>query len=476
MAPSTKIIPVVMCGGAGTRLWPVSRDSMPKQFISLFGKESTFQRTMLLLSDAVLFDRAIAVTNAEYRFTVQDQLQQIGIEADIVLEPVRRDSGPAVATAVELALARDPEAIVGVFAADHVVQDGQRFVETCARAMRFASEDRIVTIGIPPTGPATGYGYIKPGAALGANGSSVARQVEAFVEKPDVARAAQYLLDGYLWNSGNFIFKARTMAEELGKFAPDVARPVAEAVAAAERDLGFLRLDAQRFARAKAISIDYAVMEKTDRAAVVVGDFGWSDVGGWAAVWELSEKDPDGNAIQGRGYVLDGKDNLIHSEDGLVAVIGLDGIAVISTRDATLVVPRADADKVKEMVSLISRQGNAEAGQHPEVHRPWGKYLSIDVGNRHQVKRITVKPGGLLSLQKHFHRAEHWVVVRGTAEVTRNHEIIMVHENESIYLPIGAVHRMANPGKIALELIEVQVGSYLGEDDIVRLEDMYQRI
>lgn len=465
-----------MCGGAGTRLWPVSRDSMPKQFIPLFGKQSTFQRTMQLLNQVDAFNKAIVITNAEYRFTVQDQLLQIGVDADIVLEPVRRDSAPAVATAVALALARDPEAIVGVFAADHVIQDGRRFVETCGRAARAAVGDRIVTIGIPPTGPATGYGYIRPGDDIGAASGADARRVDAFVEKPDATRAAQYLLDGYLWNSGNFIFKARTMGEELAKFAPDVAGPVAEAVAAAEPDLAFLRLDAELFATAQAISIDYAVMEKTDRAAVVVGDFGWSDVGGWAAVWDLSDKDDSGNAIQGRGYVLDGKDNLIRSEEGLVAVIGLDGIAVISTRDATLVVPRDKADKVKDMVGLIARQGNAEAGQHREIQRPWGKYLSIDMGVRHQVKRITVKPGGILSLQKHYHRAEHWVVVRGTAEVTRNHEVMVVHENESIYLPIGTIHRMANPGKIPLELIEVQVGSYLGEDDIVRIEDIYKRV
>jgi len=472
MSDMTKLIPVIMCGGAGTRLWPVSRDSMPKQFIPLFGGESTFQRAMRLLDNAVAFGRPVIITNAEYRFTVQDQLAQAGVDAEIVLEPTRRDSAAAVAAAVELAALRDPDAIVGVFAADHVVQDGQRFVETCGLAARVAAEGCIVTIGIPPTGPATGYGYICPGEDMGGG----ARRVDAFVEKPDAGRAAQYLLDGYLWNSGNFIFPVRLMRRELQRLAPDVAQAVASAVAGAERDLSFLRLDGGAFGKAPAISIDYAVMEHTDKAAVVVGDFGWSDVGGWGAVWELSSRDADGNAIQGRGYVLDGKDNLIRSEEGLVAVIGLDGVAVISTRDATLVVPRDQAAKVKDMVKVIARQGDAEAGQHREIQRPWGKYLSIDMGDRHQVKRITVKPGGILSLQKHYHRAEHWVVVRGTAEVTRNNEILVIHENESIYLPIGAVHRMANPGKIALELIEVQVGSYLGEDDIVRIEDIYRRV
>lgn len=468
---SLKITPVIMCGGAGTRLWPVSRDSMPKQFIALFGTESTFQRTMRLLTDASIFAEAIVITNAEYRFTVQEQLQAIGISAEIVLEPVRRDSAAAVAAATELALARDGQAIVGIFAADHVVQDGALFAKTCRTAGKVAAEGRIVTIGIPPTYPATGYGYIRPGEEIGAR----ARQVAAFVEKPDAVRAAQYLADGYLWNSGNFIFDAATMRAELEAFEPDVLGPVAEAVAEAARDLGFSLLKAEAFARAKKTSIDYAVMERTKKAVVVGGGFGWSDVGGWTAVWDLSEKQADGNAIEGRGYVLEGSNNLIRSDEALVAVIGLDDVAVISTRDAVLVTPKAKADKVKDIVALITARGESEAGAHREVQRPWGKYLSIDLGTRHQVKRITVKPGGVLSLQKHYHRAEHWVVVRGTAEVTRNHETIVVHENESIYLPIGCVHRMANPGKIPLEIIEVQVGSYLGEDDIVRLEDVYKR-
>ena len=468
---SSKIIPVVMCGGAGTRLWPVSRDTMPKQFIPLLGHESTFQRTMRLLSDATVFGQAIVVTNAEYRFTVLDQLQAIGVAAQIVLEPARRDSAAAVATATELALARDERAVVGVFAADHVVQDGALFVETCRRAGIVAAQGCIVTIGIPPTGPATGYGYIRPGVEMGDG----ARKVAAFVEKPDAARAAQYLLDGYFWNSGNFIFDAATMRAELEAFEPEIIAPVADAVAKARHDLDFLLLDAEAFALAKKISIDYAVMERTQKAAVVAGHFGWSDVGGWAAVWDLSEKKENGNAIDGRGYVLDGANNLIRSDEALVAVIGLDDIAVISTRDAVLVTPKAKADKVKDMVALITARGESEAGAHREVQRPWGRYLSIDLGVRHQVKRITVKPGGVLSLQKHFHRAEHWVVVRGTAEVTRNEETIVVHENESIYLPIGCVHRMSNPGKIPLEIIEVQVGSYLGEDDIIRIEDIYRR-
>lgn len=471
MAIPQKIIPFVMCGGAGTRLWPVSRDSMPKQFIALLGRESTFQRTMRLLAQNAIFDKTIVITNAAYRFTVQDQLSAIGVEAEIVLEPMRRDSAPAIAAALELGLRRDPQAVIGVFAADHVVQDGGLFVETCTKAATIAAQGHLVTIGIPPTSPATGYGYIRPGEAIGVD----ARSVAAFVEKPDAQRAAHYVLDGYLWNSGNFIFDAAIMREELEKFEPDVIAPVIEAVAAAKTELDFLVLDAACFGRAKKISIDYAVMERTKRAAVVAGAFGWSDVGGWSAVWDLSPKDDAGNAVDGRGYVLYGQNNLIRGDESLVTIIGLNDIAVIATRDAVLVVAKNQSDKVKDMVGLLAASGEAEASEHREIYRPWGKYLSIDIGTRYKVKRITVKPGGVLSLQKHHHRAEHWVVVRGTAEVTRNHETMMVHENESIYLPIGCVHRLANPGRIPLELIEVQVGSYLGEDDIIRIEDVYQR-
>ncbi|WP_336810056.1 mannose-1-phosphate guanylyltransferase/mannose-6-phosphate isomerase [Bosea sp. MMO-172] len=470
MAP--KIIPVVMCGGAGTRLWPVSRDTMPKQFIPLLGRDSTFQRVMRLLSDHSVFAEPIVITNVDYRFTVLEQLQALGLSAEIVLEPMRRDSAAAVAVATEIALKRDSQAIVGVFAADHVIRDAGLFVETCRKAGEIAAQGRIVTIGIPPTHPATGYGYIQPGEALGEE----ARAVAAFVEKPDAQRAAQYLLDGYFWNSGNFIFDAATMRAEIEAFEPEVLAPVVEAVAGTKPDLDFQLLEPTSFGAAKKTSIDYAVMERTRKAAVIAGHFGWSDVGGWSAVWDLSDKDASGNVVEGRGYVLEGSNNLVRADEGLVAVIGLDDVAVIATRDAVLVAPKAKADKVKELVALVAANGEPEANAHREIHRPWGKYLSVDVGGRHQVKRITVKPGGILSLQKHHHRAEHWVVVRGTAEVTRNDETIIVHETESIYLPIGCIHRMANPGKIPLEIIEVQVGSYLEEDDIVRIEDVYKRV
>jgi mannose-1-phosphate guanylyltransferase/mannose-6-phosphate isomerase len=474
MSTVDKIIPVIMCGGSGTRLWPVSRASMPKQFIPLLGENSTFQRTAAMFADQSVFDEPMVVTNSDYRFTAQDQLQAIGATAQIVLEPTIRDSAPAVAVATELALRRNPDAIVGVFAADHVVQNGDLFVKTCAAATRAAQRGRIVTIGIAPTHPATGYGYIRPGALL--DGESDVRRVEKFVEKPDARTAAQYLLEGYLWNSGNFIFHAATMRDELQALEPSVVEPATEALARATSDLGFILLDAEAFARAAKISIDYAVMERTNKAVVIPGAFGWSDIGTWAAVWELSEKDAHGNAISGRGYVLEGSNNFIRSEEGLTSIVGVSDIAVVTTRDAVLVIAKDKADKVKNFVEMIRNNGESEAGEHPEIHRPWGKYLSVDQGGRHQVKRITVKPAGVLSLQKHYHRAEHWVVVKGTAEVTRDKEVFVVHETESIYLPIGCVHRMVNPGKIPLEIVEVQVGSYLGEDDFVRLEDAYKRI
>ncbi|CAN7282364.1 mannose-1-phosphate guanylyltransferase/mannose-6-phosphate isomerase [Bosea sp. LjRoot9] len=465
-----KIIPVVMCEGAGIALWPVSRDTMPKQFIPLFGRDSAFQRTARLLSDATVFDRLIVIASTEHRFTVADQLQAIGVKAEIVVEPVCRGSASAVAIAAELGLARDDAALVGVFAADHVVQDGRLFVETCARAAVVAAQGGIVTIGISPAYPATSYGYIRPGSEI----TGGACQVEAFVEASDAVQAARYLTDGYLWNSGNLIFDAATMRAELEAFEPDVMASVGEAVVKGGRELGFLTLEPRAFAKAPKVSIT-TVMERTQKASVIAGQFGWSDVGCWSAVWELSEKGANGNVVEGRGYVFDGANNLLRSEDALLAVVGVDDIAVIATRDSILVVPKAMAGKVTDVVALLTANGEPEAGSHREIHRPWGKYLSIDLDTRHQVKRITVKPGGVLSLQKHHHRAEHWVVVRGTAEVTRDDETIIVHENESIYLPIGCVHRMANPGKIPLDIIEVQVGSYLGEDDIIRIEDIYKR-
>jgi mannose-1-phosphate guanylyltransferase/mannose-6-phosphate isomerase len=468
---ASRILPVIMCGGAGTRVWPESRETMPKQFIPLIGSSSTFQNGLQRLADP-LFDAPIVVTNRDYRFIVREQLDEIGAKATIVLEPSRRDSGPAVAIAAELAARRDPTTVAAVFAADHVVLDHAAFLSACAAAATAAAEGFIATLGVAPSEPATGYGYIRPGAPIGAGG---ARRVAAFVEKPDLATAKRYVAEGYLWNSGNFFFRADVMREELKAFEPEMARAAAKALDAAVDDLGFLALDAEAFAEAPKKSIDYAVMERTKRAAVTPADMGWSDVGNWDAVWKLSQRDANGNSIVGEGVTLDAKNVQIRSHDLLTAVVGVDDVAVVSTQDAVLVLGRDQGDKVKRLVDALKQGRRREAIEHKRVYRPWGYYQSIDSGPRHQVKHIVVAPGRRLSLQKHFHRAEHWVVVRGAAEVTRNGETIMVHENESIFLPIGSTHRLANPGKINLELIEVQTGSYLGEDDIVRLDDVYHR-
>ena len=470
---SAQIIPVIMCGGAGTRLWPVSRESMPKQFVSLVGPTSTFQQVLTRISDPGLFLRPIIITNAESRFIVAEQLREQGIEADIVLEPMRRDSGPAVAVAAVLAEERDPEALVLMLAADHVVRKPDEFRQACRCAAGAAIAGRIVTFGIVPTYPATNYGYIRPGEKL--NGSH-AHAVEAFVEKPDAATAATYVANHYLWNSGNFLFHAATMLAEIGRFEPAMAEAAKASVDGLTRDLDFLRLAAEPFARAPRKSIDYAVMERTKLAAVVPADIGWSDVGSWSAVWDILDHDAAGNATEGPVVMLDSRNSLVRSEKSvLTTVIGLDDVVVVSTADAVLVSARAKAEQVKALVEQLKAQNHRAAIEHRRIYRPWGYYQDIDIAPRYRVKRIVVKPGSKLSLQKHFHRSEHWVVVKGTAEVTLGTDERSVHENESIYIPIGSVHRLANPGKIRLELIEVQVGSYLGEDDIVRLDDVYGR-
>ena len=467
------LIPVLMCGGTGTRLWPVSRESMPKQFVSLIGERSTFQQTLARITEPALFARPIIITNEDFRFIVAEQLREIGVEADIVLEPTRRDSGPAVAVAAALAARRDPKAAVLVLAADHVVRKPDEFTAACRTAAAAVAEGRIVTFGIRPTGPATQYGYIRPGAKL--NGAAVLA-VEAFVEKPDAATAARYVADNYLWNSGNFMFRADVMLDEITRFEPAMADAARAAVAQMTQDLDFLRLAAEPFGRAPKKSIDYAVMERTSLAAVVPADMGWSDVGSWDAVWDNLDHDAAGNAVSGPTVVLDSRNNLVRAEDGLLTtVIGIDNAVVIATGDAVLVVARDKAENVKALVELLKSQNRREAVEHRRIYRPWGYYQGVDTGTRYQVKRIVVTPGARLSLQKHFHRAEHWVVVKGTAEVTVGEDVRAVHENESVYIPIGSVHRLANPGKIPLELIEVQVGSYLGEDDIQRLDDTYGR-
>ena len=466
-----KIIPLIMCGGAGTRLWPASREVLPKQFLPLFGQRSTFQETVLRVSDPALFERPIVITNAAYRFTVLAQLAEIGLEADILLEPTRRDSGPALATGAVFAQARGGDAVVLALAADHVVRDNAAFVAACREGLVAASAGNIVTFGVKPERAATEYGYIKPGSKIA--GEVLA--VEKFVEKPDPATASEYVKLGYLWNTGNFMFRANVLLEEYRKVDADSVSAVGQAVAKAGRDLGFVKLDPESFGTARAISIDYAVMEKTSHAAVVPVSCGWSDVGSWHAVWELSDKDAQGNAAQGAAVLEDSRNCNVSTDRALVALEGVDDLVVVATQDAVLVSRQKDANGLKRLVAKLKTVAPQVTEEHIRVHRPWGSYQSVDNGERHQVKRIIVKPGGRLSLQKHHHRSEHWIVVRGTAQVTVNELVKTVHENESVYIPIGAVHRLENPGKIQLELIEVQTGSYFGEDDIIRIEDDYRR-
>jgi mannose-1-phosphate guanylyltransferase/mannose-6-phosphate isomerase len=468
---SGHIIPLIMCGGAGTRLWPASREVHPKQFLPLFGPRSTFQNTILRLSDTTLFERPIVITNKAYRFMVLEQLVEIGLEADILLEPMRRDSGPAIGAGAAFAQMRDQEAIVLALAADHVVRDTSAFIDACRQGLVSAEAGHIVTFGVRPERAATEYGYISPGEVI----SNEVRSVAKFVEKPDPATAAGYIKAGYLWNSGNFMFRASVLLDEYRNVDAESVQAVSDAVTEAGRDLGFVMLEPNSFGSAKAISIDYAIMERTSRAAVVPVSCGWSDVGSWHAVWELSDKDNNGNSVQGTAVFEDSRNCNVSTDKALVALEGVDDLVVVATQDAVLVSRQKDANGLKRLVARLKTVAPNITEDHVKVHRPWGSYQSVDMGERYQVKRIVVKPGGRLSLQKHHHRSEHWIVVRGAARVTVNDLIKTVHENESIYIPIGATHRMENPGKIPLELIEVQTGSYLGEDDIIRIEDDYQR-
>lgn len=464
------IIPILLAGGAGTRLWPVSRDALPKQFLPLVGDKSTYQETLLRVKDP-MFGPPIVITGPNFHFFARRQAEAIGIDVTVVIEPLRRDSGPAIAAATAVARQRDPEAVVLALAADHIILDPEAFRATCRAGRQAAEAGAIVTFGIKPTEPKTSYGYILPGAPLAGG----ACKVERFVEKPDAATAARYVLDGYLWNSGNFLFRADVLLSELQRLEPEMAEAIETATAKTTNDLGFLRLDPEAFARAPQKSIDYAVMEKTDRAAVVEGAFRWSDIGSWDALFDITPRDAEGNVVQGPVVTMDTRNCVVHSDQRLTAVVGVEDLVVVSTTDAVMVVPRARAQEVKDLVAKLKADKRPEATEHKRGHRPWGYYDSIDVGDRFQVKRIVVTPGGMLSLQKHRHRSEHWIVVRGTAEVTIGDTTRSVHENESVYIPIGSVHRLANQGRIPLELIEVQTGSYLGEDDIVRLEDVYKR-
>jgi mannose-1-phosphate guanylyltransferase/mannose-6-phosphate isomerase len=465
------LIPVILSGGSGTRLWPLSREGHPKQFLALAGEQSMLQATWTRVAELAGDNAPLVVTNEAHRFMVAEQLRQVGCTpAAILLEPAGRNTAPAIAVAALAATAYGGDPLLLVLPSDHVIADEHAFRSAVREAIPAAAEGALVTFGIVPTAPEIGYGYIQA-----AKGDGV-RQVQRFVEKPDAATAQVWLDEGgYFWNSGMFLFRAGRYLEELGRHRPDILAACRDAWAGAKRDTDFLRLERSAFEACPADSIDYAVMEKTDAARVLPVDIGWNDVGSWAALWQVAEHDGDGNARHGDVMALDCHDSYAWSERRLVAMIGLEGVIVVDTDDALLVASKDRVQQVKDVVAQLKDGDRGEAVLHRKVYRPWGAYDSIDMAERFQVKRITVKPGAALSLQMHHHRAEHWVVVSGTARVTRGEDVFLLGENESTFIPMGTRHRLENPGKVPLELIEVQSGSYLGEDDIVRFEDVYGR-
>ena len=468
------VVPVILSGGTGTRLWPVSRESFPKQFWPLISDRSMIQETAARAMGPA-FAAPIIVCNEDHRFIVAEQMRAMDVSGTrIVLEPVGRNSAPAIAAAAVLVAETEPDAVLWMMAADAAIGNPQALTEALVSAVAAARAGRVVTFGMRPTAPETGYGYIEVGSAI-ASLPGVC-ELAAFVEKPDAARAAALVADGrHLWNSGMFVFTAATLIRELAEHAPELLAHVRAAVEQRSQDLDFIRLAPEPFRLCPNISLDYAVAEKTRHAAVVPSDIGWSDVGSWSALWELGEKDPTGNVVLG-DVLMEGSTNCYGRSDGLLtAVVGLTDVVVVVTEDAVLAMHRDRAQDVKKVVDRLKKAKRPEGTAHNRVYRPWGFYERLIHGDRYQVKRIVVTPGAKLSLQKHFHRAEHWVVVAGSAIVTRDQESVLLRENESIYLPLGCVHRMENPGRIPLQLIEVQSGSYLGEDDIVRLEDTYGR-
>ncbi len=468
------IVPVVMAGGAGTRLWPLSRRLFPKQFLPLVDELPMLQIT-LGRTDGLDASPALVICNEEHRFITAEQARRWGgALGAILLEPVARNTAPAVALAALLARAQGEDPLLLVLAADHVLADVEAFHAAVTAAADHAEQGQLVTFGLRPTAPETGYGYIRRGAPL--DGSVPAHRVAEFVEKPDGTNAAAYLESGeYYWNSGMFLFRASCYLEELRRFAPAIFAACEAAIAERSSDGDFVRVEADAFAACPADSVDYAVMERTDQAVVVELNSAWSDVGSWAALWELADKDVDGNVCRGDVLHIDASGNLLRSEHRLVAAVGLRDTVVVETKDAVLVAPRERLDGIKRLVGALADQERPEEETHRQVYRPWGSYDSVDSGHRFQVKRILVEPGASLSTQMHHHRAEHWIVVAGTAQVTLDGRETLLAENESIYIPIGSVHALANPGKLPLEIIEVQTGAYLGEDDIVRFADRYGR-
>jgi mannose-1-phosphate guanylyltransferase/mannose-1-phosphate guanylyltransferase/mannose-6-phosphate isomerase len=475
MTDLPKIHPVILSGGSGTRLWPMSRESYPKQLLPLTADRTLLQETAARVGNPARFAAPVVVCNESHRFIVAEQLRELAIRPRcIVLEPFGRNTAPAAAIAALTLAQEDPDALLLLLPSDHVIADVVAFQAAVSIAASAARDGALVTFGIKPDKPETGYGYIRRGAPL--DGRSGCFSVGAFVEKPDLATARRYLEAGdYDWNSGMFLFSARTYLDELERLEPETVARCRESVDGAVRDLDFVRLSAEPFKAAPSRSIDYAVMEHTERAAVVPAEFGWNDVGSWSALWDIGRKDEAGNIAIGDVLALESTDSYLRSEGKLVAALGVDGLVVVATDDAVLITPKARAQDVRLLVDALKRRNRPEPTLHPRVYRPWGYYQTLHDGSRFQVKRITVNIGACLSLQLHHHRAEHWVVVNGAARVTRGSDVFMLNENESAYIPPNTVHRLENPGKVPLNLIEIQSGSYLGEDDIVRIEDNYGR-
>lgn len=462
------ITPVIMAGGSGTRLWPLSRAKHPKQFLALNGDKTMLQQTVERLSDLPVRE-SIILCNEEHRFFVAEQLREIDALGRIILEPMGRNTAPAVTLAALSEMENDP--LLLVLAADHVISNQAAFTDAVMKAVPLAEAGNLVTFGIVPTEAHVGYGYIEPGEAFGS-----AYRVKSFKEKPNAETAERYLSNGgFYWNSGMFLFKASRYLDELKMHRPDIFAACSEAFKEITADLDFVRIDSDVFETCPDDSIDYAVMERTADAVVVPMDAGWSDIGSWSSLWEVSEKDELGNVVSGDVMLHDTVNSFVRADDKLVVLVGLDDVVVVSTKDATLVASKDRVQDAKVIVSNLKRDGRSEWELHREVYRPWGKYDSVDHGQRYQVKRITVKPGAKLSVQMHHHRAEHWIVVSGSARVTNGERTFLLSENESTYIPIGVIHSLENPGKLDLEIVEVQSGSYLGEDDIVRLSDKYGR-
>ncbi|MBC2769847.1 mannose-1-phosphate guanylyltransferase/mannose-6-phosphate isomerase [Pusillimonas minor] len=467
-----KITPIIIAGGSGTRLWPLSRQLRPKQFLSLGQEPSSMLQATIARLQGIRTGQPWVICNEAHRFIAAEQLRQLGVQAGILLEPVGRNTAPAIALAALQALAGDDDPVLLVLAADHLIQDTAAFQQSVQVALPLAQAGKLITFGIVPTAPETGYGYIQQGAAVGQGGYVV----QGFVEKPDTSTAQAYIASGsYLWNSGMFMFRASRYLEELERFRPDILLACRRALQGRTQDVDFTRIDADAFAACPEDSIDYAVMEKTDAAVVVPLDAGWSDVGSWSALWQVTQKDTAGNVFKGDVVGQCTCNTYVHANSRLVATLGVEDLVVVETADAVLVAHKDKVQDIKLVVDALKTQGRPEVLNHREVQRPWGLYDAIDTGHRYQVKRITVNPGAKLSVQMHHHRAEHWVVVSGTAKVTNGDKTYLVTENQSTYIPIGQVHALENPGVIPLELIEVQSGSYLGEDDIVRFEDKYGR-